>query len=842
MDRRNPSHPAERPGSPLQLEWLGDLVDPDRDRFGSKSVNLALMARWGLPVPDGFAVAFQPGHPGILSPEEERLLRDAYTELCRRAGSSPLPVAVRSSAVGEDGEELSFAGQYQTRLEVIGEPALIQAVEECLASQTSERALSYLRAAGARPAGMGVLIQRMVRAECAGVCFTQSPVSIDEVAIEVVEGVGESLVSGERSPARVCLGRERLELRSSDDPEEILEQLGREGTRKLAQLALEAETGFGFPVDVEWAFASGEIWLVQSRPITAALRSSVAEGIRRDEIERLERMARKAGRVLAWSDFSLADMVPRPSLLAIELFNLMADHGGSFDRTMRTFGLRYAGPEQVGRTFEVICGRAYLNLGASVQFIDEALPLALDAESLPASGESSVDVEHIPVRLAWRGWRSARRLPDALLRWLFLAPARFFRLRHNFDREFRAKVQPAVTAEAARLRERDLRGLGSAELSAALRSHVQRFVDLGYHHQIADSVAFVTHSLLRRSLRRLYGDQADVVEARLTTGLPGNFNTETNLDLARVAAGEIGMEEFLDRYGHRGSPDYEISAPRWREDPRRAEAMAKAIARAGVDPFRKFEEQQRIRAQAEARFSAEIWKDLWLRPWRRAILRELDYYQRYSPLRESTQALCFLFIELARRVLLEAARRAGVGELIFYLTLAEVERLIAQGADPEVVERARSRRERLQAARRIYVPHLVRSDDLDAIGRAPPVDPAARELLGQSVSAGVVRGRARVVQGLDEARELEAGEILVAASADPSWTPLFLVAGGIVLEQGGMLSHPAIVAREYGLPAVVDVPHSTRLIRTGQLLLVDANRGRVVVEDSRSQPGPARRD
>jgi pyruvate,water dikinase len=111
------------------------------------------------------------------------------------------------------------------------------------------------------------------------------------------------------------------------------------------------------------------------------------------------------------------------------------------------------------------------------------------------------------------------------------------------------------------------------------------------------------------------------------------------------------------------------------------------------------------------------------------------------------------------------------------------------------------------------------------------VDPAARELLGQSVSAGVVRGRARVVHGLDEARELEAGEILVAASADPSWTPLFLVAGGIVLEQGGILSHPAIVAREYGLPAVVDVPHLTRLIRTGQLLLVDANRGRVVVED-----------
>ncbi len=309
-----------------------------------------------------------------------------------------------------------------------------------------------------------------------------------------------------------------------------------------------------------------------------------------------------------------------------------------------------------------------------------------------------------------------------------------------------------------------------------------------------------------------------------------------------MASGEIGIEEFLERFGHRGSPDYEISAPRWREDPGRVEAMAEAIARAGVDPLGQFEGQQGIRAQAEAHLSAEIGKDRWLRPWRRAILRELDYYQRYSPLRESTQALCFHFIELARRVLLEVARRAGVGELIFYLTLAEVERLIGRGADPELVERARGRRERLKASGRIYVPHLVRSDDLDAIGRAPAVDPNARELLGQSVSAGVVRGRARVVQGLDEARELEAGEILVAASADPSWTPLFLVAGGIVLEQGGVLSHPAIVAREYGLPAVVDVPHVTRRIRTGQRLLLDANRGRVVVEDAESQPGPASLD
>jgi pyruvate,water dikinase len=219
-----------------------------------------------------------------------------------------------------------------------------------------------------------------------------------------------------------------------------------------------------------------------------------------------------------------------------------------------------------------------------------------------------------------------------------------------------------------------------------------------------------------------------------------------------------------------------------------------------------------------------------MRPWRRAILSELAHYQRYSPLRESTQGLAFLFVELGRLTLLEVARRTGFGELIFFFELAELERLILEGVNAETAARARDRRRRLQAARRLDLPHIVRSDDLEAIGRPPAVDAGTRELTGLPVSSGTARGRARVVQSLDEALGLEAGEILVAVSADPSWTPLFLVAGALVLEQGGMLSHPAIVAREYGLPAVVNVPHATHLIRTGQPLRVDADRGRVVLE------------
>jgi phosphohistidine swiveling domain-containing protein len=829
---RHQSEPDPAESRDLQICWLSDLAEEDREVLGAKSVNLALMARRGLPVPDGFAIGFCIGHSASLSPEEERAVRAAYAQLALQSGSEPTAVAVRSSAVGEDGAELSFAGQYSTCLDVVGETELIQAVAECLASRSSDRAASYLTATGSQSAAMGVLVQRMVQAEYAGVCFTESPTSRDELVIELVEGLGESLVSGTERPARVCLARDGLELCSVDDPEELLERLAHETLQEVARLSLQAEAGFGFPVDVEWALADGAVSLLQSRPITASLTSDAGEGIRREEIERLRRLAKRAGRVLVWSDFSVADMIPRPSPLAAEVFGLFTDPEGSHVRAMRELGLRPPPPDQLGGFFEVICGRGYLDLNASVQDLDWALPIALDERPLRGQEGRGVDLEQIPVRLAWRGWRSALRLPGALLRWLFVVPLRFFRLRRGLDQRFRQVIEPQVRAEAARLRGKDLTVLDRAELWSAFSSHLERFMELIYYHQLTDAMAFTTHGLLRRILKRLYGDQRDAVEMRLTTGLPGNFNTLANLDLARVAAGQLEMGEFLERYGQRGSPEYEISAPRWREDPERVEAMARAIAGAGVDPLQQFEQQQEIRRRAEAQLSADIGRDWWLRPWRGAILRELDHYQRYSPLRETTQGVAFLFVELARRVVLEVARRAGFGELIFFIGIAELRGLIFDGTDSTLLAEARERRRRLQAARRIYLPHTLRSDDLEAIGRLPELDPDARELFGQGVSPGVVRGQARVAHGLEEARQLEAGEILVTASADPSWTPLFLVAGGMVLEQGGMLSHPAIVAREYGLPAVVNVPHVTRSIQTGQWVTVDGDRGRVVLDET----------
>jgi pyruvate,water dikinase len=810
---------------------LADLTEEDDVRFGAKAGSLARLMRWGFPVPDGFALAFAGDGPLELTESDRASIRDACAALGERSthGSIPqgtrTPVAVRSSAADEDRAEASFAGQHETFLNVVGDAALLEAVSSCVASRDSPRAASYRRELGRASGAMGVVVQVMVPAEYAGVCFTRSPVSEEEIVIELVRGLGAELVAGRKRPGRIALRRATGDACSVDDAEGLVDAFGLSHVHALGRLALDAERRFGFPLDIEWVWAEGRPYLLQARPVTAIGGAAERERIRREEIARLR--AQAGGSLVVWTDFSVADMLPNPSPLTVEILQRAARFDGGIGRSWRRIGFRYARSGASDRQFETIGGRVFLDLSAIVRASNDDLPLVLDSRRLRA-GHFSAGAP--PLRLGWVGWRRALASPYALLRWLLVVPHRFFALRRAFHRDFAETILPALRAEAAALRARDLASLSLSGLWGLFHSHIERLTgELVYYHQLSDIFAFGTYWLLGRSLRRVYGERAEEMAIRLTTGLPGNFNTETNLALARVAGGELGLDRFLEDYGHRGNPDWEIAAPRWRETPERVRRMADAIARSGADPARRFEQQERVREEAERRFAADVRAHRWLRPWHDAILGDLRHYQRYSPLRETTQSACYLWVELGRRVLVEAGRRTGAGDLLFHLSLDELRRLLVEPADGDAIERARERRRQLRLARTLYVPHVVSSDDLEVVGRPPELDPSVRTLHGHVASLGTVRGRARVVQTLDEAENLEPGEILVAASTDPAWTPLFLVASGLVLEQGGLLSHGAIVAREYGLPALVGVPHATRLIQTGERITLDATNGQVAI-------------
>jgi pyruvate,water dikinase len=810
-----------------RLVPLSELREADRDTFGGKAVSLGRMMRAGLPVPRGFALAFGAEPVEALSPEECEAIRQAYAELATGT-DAPLAVAVRSSAVGEDGGDLSFAGMHTSLLDVVGEAAVMAAVVECLASQESERARAYREEAGAPLGGKGVAIQCMVPAEYSGICFSRSPTDPETIVVECVSGLAEGLAAGTRTPSRIHFARHDLAVRSTDDAAGLLERIGLERVREVARLALRAEACFGTPLDVEWAMAGGACQLVQARPITAGLRLALAEEIRSSEIERLR--TRPGERVRVWTDFSVADMFSRPTPLDVDLVGQFPRTGGGSERAMRRVGMHPAVEQAERPPFECIAGRVYLSMDGLIRAFEEDLPIDLDTRRLPKGHDLTLDPTLAPFRLVWPGWRGLLRLPALLLR-LVAAPMRIRRIRRTLAQELSASVRPRARAEAEELRKRDLRALSDRELWETFRSHVDRIVDLLYHHQLTDIVSIFLHQLLRLRLRWLYGPDGNAMLTRLITGLPGNLNTETNLDLARVARGELDRETFFERYGHRGNPDWQLSAARWREDPSHIETMIQAVGKAERDPSKRFEEQTRVREEAEREFSAALKQRGWGRLFHRSILSDLRDYQLYSPQRETSQGLCYLFVELARNAVLEAARRSDLGDLVFYFKMAELEAWLMEGRSPDLLERVRERRRHWRVAHSLYIPHVVRSDDLEAIGQLPPLLPGAKMLTGQVVASGRARGCARVVQSLDEAQDLQPGEILVAASADPAWTPLFLVAGGAVLEQGGLLSHPAIVAREYGLPAVVNVAQATRILRTGQMIHVDADRGLVWVEE-----------
>jgi len=798
---------------------LRSIVDDRQTQYGGKASKLARMAQCGLPVPEGFVVAFSPEESMQLKEAEENTILRAY----ERFGEGP--VAVRSSAVGEDGDRASFAGQHKTFLNVVGGAAVLDAVRECAASARSRRVEMYRDHLGVAAGGMGVIVQRMVPAEYAGVCFTRAPGSEQQISVEVVRGLGEDLVSGRRRPARVTLDRDRLAASDTNDQEGVLASIGKTAIRTVARLALEAERQFGYALDVEWAWASGQCFLVQARPLTVEHVSLEREEIRQVEIDRLRVHA--DGRLVLWTDCLIADMLASPAPLTLDSFARCATNEGGFARAFRELGFRYTRSESSHQAFDSICGRPVINVNQMMCALMADMPLAADVRAA-MDGGADLDPSSPPLTVDWRRWWLLPWFPVAGIRWLLVVPRRFLAMRRRFHQEFTERLGPALREEAAQLRSCGLSGLSLEDLWDRYRSYWERIAGpLVRHHQLADIAALGTHGLLQRCLRMLYGDRADEVESRLTTGIDGNFNTECNLALARVARGQLLLDEFLDEYGQRGNPDWDLAAPRWREDPTRVKRMGARIAGSPVDALALFDEQRGRRRIAEEQLAADIKGHWWLRFWRKPIMAELAYLQRYLPLREATQGVAYLWVELARRVVLEAARRLDAGELLFYLTYDELRRLLCAESRDELLECARARRRRLQIARSIHVPHVVRSDDLEAIGRPPALDHSVHELRGLVVSSGVARGPARVVAGLHEAEDLQPGDILVAAYTDPAWTPLFFVAGGLVLEQGGVLSHGAIVAREVGLPAVVNVSDATRLIRPGQEVLVDGTRGLV---------------
>ena len=799
------------------------ITSADAGAVGGKGLSLALTAAAGLPVPPGFCVTTAAyrrlaGARGQI----DSTLFDALVTAYRELGGGL--VAVRSSATAEDGAIASFAGQQETILGVEGAEKLKSAVEQCWRSLHTDRARAYRARQGVDEAGlaMAVVVQRLVDADAAGVLFTRDPLDPTGtlVRIEAAWGLGEAVVSGRVTPDRFQVERDTGNVRDRQ-PGDKRVQIGPAGEqavpadrqkrvcltdeqlKELADLGRKVEALYGNGRDIEWAIADGKVWLLQARPITTAGASERAR-IRNATIDRLRNLVEPGGTV--WSRVHLIEVLSEPTPMTWALVSgKLLSGGGGTGAMYRDFGFRPDPALALTSGYDLIGGRPYLNMSREPR-LEAAKPLAgYPLGTYKSNPHLALDPK--------------RDTPRGLRKWLGLfglirVAARITSASKQFADEFRNNTIPTFMAEVDRASAEDFSTLDSPALAKWFQTWVDRTLVVFARDSLKPTLlAQFSWQVLEQQIGKALGpERARSILAELSQGAKPDPEADLAGAIRDLAAGTRSRDEFLRRFGHRGPNEMELAARRWAEDP-----LSLAILSAPSPPTSGPTAVDVLsRVAGEAKWNAYLAK---------SMAGHVERLQTYLGLRETGKHHLMRGYGLIRRALLELDRRFGLDGGIFYLTPEELPDLVA-GKDlkPLVAERRKIRSIELS----LEVPPVVFGDDLEAIGRPLPPPTGAEELTGIALSAGVAEGPALVLTE-PTATSTESGYILVCSSTDPAWVPLFVNARGLVMESGGTLSHGAIVAREFGLPAVAGLPGVQHVIKTGQRVRVDGGRGTVSI-------------
>jgi pyruvate,water dikinase len=745
-------------------------------------------------------------------------------------------IAVRSSATAEDMVHASFAGQYETFLGIKTPDEALTAVRRCWASLWSPQVRVYRRRENIDEddLAMAVIIQSMADANWAGVLFTRDPQgSALDIKVEAVPGLGDDLVSGRVTPHGFVIDRTTLAIRGRGEKAKL------DFLEDLARLGLRIENRAGAPQDIEWAMTRGGLRVLQARPITVSRPLALHD----------DGFDTRSGGSDEYTPRGVSEMLPgvvSPLLWSINA-PMLED---AFRSLFSAIGVSEVGTGRrlVGR----FRGRATLNLSV----LREA------AASLPGGSGEEVErqylghvLEHedehdLPkaaggllarIAAAFRNWRANRLLADEVelikhavhgvvhleIDLQRLPIERLLRYRWRIrDLAWRIYATEVASSSAAAASYRALevqigRWLGNEEgVRWAQRLTAGALAE--------SSVGAGRVNLLRDIYERHVADTPSL-QASLLRGGPHPRE--------RIAAlGSSGVS-FLSEVDHcvRSFGAQAIYAGRtWNEDMVGVWSQLSAFARTDERPGDGSEDAlaeiiQMLKQSPRWRFKRVITGQL-IDMRIRLLRRMVEEATLFLRCREESKSALLVLGGAERRVIFEMADRlvasghlAAVGDVELFAD-GELEQMV-RGAEPVFSQELERRRRAFQRAKDAGpLPEVFRGDPDTADHAEIPTGPVMQ---GWAASPGVARGKARVLRTLAAGAELEPGEIIVAHSTDPSWTPLFLVAGGIVLEEGGPLSHAAIVAREFGLPAVLNVADAAQAITTGEELRVDGTTGEV---------------
>ena len=807
---------------------------------------------------------------GQVPAESAETIRLAYLDLNRQSAieNQKLPVAVRSSATAEDLPDLSFAGQQDTYLNRSGAQDVLGAVVACWSSLWTARAIGYRirNHIAQEETALAVIVQEMVQSAVSGVLFTANPLSglRSETVIDATLGLGEALVSGQVEPdhyvvnvreSRISaktLGEKKLSTRakSGGGVETVAEDaaarqaLPDSEILELAALGQKVQQEYGSPQDIEWAYVDGKLYLLQARAITSLF------PIPQEQFEPLK----------LWMSFGAVQGLVGPitPLGQDTILHVVAGaaHGlfgikSRYDE-MDVFGL--AGERIWIRISDVLHHPVgYRAASIFLDFVEPSVArilrgLAVDPRLGAGKGKFTFSTV----------WRLASFVVPILFRIAgnILRPAR---ARAAFDADIEGYLAKAIMPSAADRFGRLANVVGFIEVNVAnaLPFLLPKFIPV-----MGPSMAALN------LLNALVGGKEEALVLEVTRGLPDNVTTNMDLALwatakairddaasaqvfdqtgavelaarylgeALPAAAQDAVARFMDKYGMRGVGEIDLGQPRWRERPEPVMHILKSYLQ--IDPafapdtvFAKGEKAAHTaieRLAAEARRQPGGWlKEKLVRGAARRI-------RTLMGARESPKFFAIRVMGIVRQALLEVGR-----EFVAAGTLAQADDLVFLTV-PELAALARNETRDWKALvltrraafereeRRRQVPRVLASDGRAFYEGVGAETDNAETISGSPVSPGVVEGVVRVVFD-PNITQLAPGEILVCPGTDPAWTPLFMTAGGLVMEVGGMMTHGSVVAREYGIPAVVGIHQATQRLKDGQRIRVDGTTGQITL-------------
>ena len=861
-------------------QYVLDLHEVDETQLalvGGKGAHMGALSRIeGIRVPDGFCVtthAFRQimaqAAPSVehlldqlasLNPDDREAIRTlsarirrtiediaipgdlaaAITRALSRLGEQT-PCAVRSSATAEDLPTASFAGQQDTYLNVVGPTEILRHVSRCWASQFTERAVTYRQRNGIdhRTVAMAVVVQRMVFPRASGILFTADPVTGNRrvATVDAGFGLGEALVSGLVNPDVFKVRDGDVVARTIAAKQRAVNALPTGGTQaveidpqrqeepaltdaqavRLVHLGRRIEEYFGCPQDIEWCLADDDFQIVQSRPITTLfpLPETADQGNRIYVSVGHQQMMTDPMKPLGLSMWKLTAMAP------------MTEAGGRLfvdaTRALSTPAGRTGLLDLVGRgdpltrdALETVLDR------------DDFLPLLPDpAPGTSPAGGAPAPIETDPAVVDGLIERSRASI-DALRRDIATkaGPALFDFLPEAFEEHKRVLTDP-LNHQAI---------MAGMEATWWLNDKLHEWLG---EKNAADTLTLSAPDNITSEMGLALLDVADVIRPHPeVVAFLQNVEDDSFLDeLPKHAGGtraRDAIEGYLDRYGMRCAGEIDITRPRWRESP---STLVPAI----LDNVRNFEPGAAQRRFEQGR--QEAWKkeqDVLNRlralpdgeskadETQRMIKRVRTFigYREYPKYDIVTRYFLYKQALMKEAERLVQAKVLPEKEDVFYLTFQELHDAVRSNRVDERL--VRQRKEAFQTYHALTPSRVLTSEGETINGAHRRDDVPDGALAGLPVSGGTVEGRARVILDMGQA-DLEPGDILVTAFTDPSWSPLFVGIAGLVTEVGGLMTHGAVIAREYGLPAVVGVDRATRLIRDGQRIRVHGSDGYVEI-------------